>query len=176
VSPPPPPPPPAPDTRPDTPRPPNPDAAPIDVPDAITPEPNVDFTLTNAANAVGVDGVPGGDIIVGELPPPPPVVAKAPPKPVIVGGKIRPPQKIRDAQPLYPAIAQAARVQGTVILQARIGVDGTVEDLQVLRSIPLLDQAAIEAVSQWQYQATLLNNVPVPVIMTVTVTFTLGGK
>jgi protein TonB len=63
-----------------------------------------------------------------------------------------------------------------VVLQARIGVSGKVEDLQVLRSIPLLDQAAIEAVSQWQYEATLLNGVPVPVIMTVTVTFTLGGK
>jgi protein TonB len=78
--------------------------------------------------------------------------------------------------PVYPAIAQAARVQGTVILQARIGVTGRVEDLQVLRSIPLLDRAAIDAVSQWEYAATLLNGVPVPVIMTVTVTFTLAGK
>ncbi len=63
-----------------------------------------------------------------------------------------------------------------MILQARIGVTGRVEDLQVLRSIPLLDRAAIDAVSQWEYAATLLNGVPVPVIMTVTVTFTLAGK
>ena len=56
---------------------------------------------------------------------------------------------------------------------ATIGPDGRVQDVRVLRSIPLLDAAAIEAVKQWQYTPTLLNGVPVPVIMTVTVNFTL---
>ena len=74
---------------------------------------------------------------------------------------------------MYPPIAQSARVQGVVILEATIGPDGKVQDVRVLRSIPLLDAAAIEAVRQWQYTPTLLNNVPVPVIMTVTVNFTL---
>ncbi len=60
-----------------------------------------------------------------------------------------------------------------MILEATIGTDGTVKDLKVLRSIPLLDAAAIDAVKQWQYTPTTLNGVPVPVIMTVTVNFTL---
>ncbi len=63
-----------------------------------------------------------------------------------------------------------------VILEAVIGVDGKVTNAQVLRSIPLLDQAALDAVRQWQYTPTLLNGAPVPVIMTVTVTFTLPAS
>jgi protein TonB len=64
-------------------------------------------------------------------------------------------------------------VQGVVILEAIIGQDGRILDARVLRSIPLLDQAALDAVKQWEYTPTLLNGVPVPVIMTVTVQFTL---
>ena len=90
-----------------------------------------------------------------------------------MGGNIKPPRKIRDVPPTYPPIAQSARVQGIVIIEATIGVDGRVTDARVLRSIPLLDAAAVEAVKQWGYTPTLLNGVPVPVIMTVTVNFTL---
>ena len=60
-----------------------------------------------------------------------------------------------------------------MIIEARIEGDGHVSDARVLRSIPLLDAAALDAVKQWQYTPTLLNGVPVPVIMTVTVNFTL---
>ena len=74
---------------------------------------------------------------------------------------------------MYPTVAQAARVQGVVILEAVIGPDGKVADVKVLRSVPLLDDAAISAVRQWEYTPTLLNGVPVPVIMTVTVNFTM---
>ena len=70
-------------------------------------------------------------------------------------------------------MAQAARVQGVVILEAIIGSSGAVTEVKVLRSVPLLDDAAIAAVQQWQYTPTLLNGVPVPIIMTVTVNFTL---
>jgi protein TonB len=91
-----------------------------------------------------------------------------------VGGQIRAPQQLRKINPVYPPIAQSARVQGVVILEATIGTDGKVKDVKVLRSIPLLDQAAIDAVRQWEYTPTMLNNVPVPVIMTVTVQFTLS--
>ena len=100
--------------------------------------------------------------------PPPP-----PPAPVRVGGNIRPPTKTKDVKPTYPAIAQSARVQGVVIIEATIGPNGAVQEAKVLRSIPLLDQAALDAVRQWQFTPTLLNGVPVPVIMTVTVNFTL---
>ena len=76
-------------------------------------------------------------------------------------------------RPQYPAIAQSARVQGIVIIEATIGPNGKVHDAKVLRSIPLLDNAALDAVRQWVFTPTLLNGVPVPVIMTVTVQFTL---
>ena len=95
------------------------------------------------------------------------------PAPVRVGGNIRAPQKTRNVKPVYPQIAQSARVQGVVIIEATIGPTGKVQDARVLRSIPLLDQAALDAVRQWEYSPTLLNGVPVPVIMTVTVNFTL---
>ena len=75
--------------------------------------------------------------------------------------------------PQYPPIAQSARVQGIVIIEATIGPNGRVQEAKVLRSIPLLDQAALDAVRQWEFTPTLLNGVPVPVIMTVTVQFTL---
>jgi protein TonB len=92
---------------------------------------------------------------------------------VRVGGNIKAPTKIKDVRPVYPAIAQSARVQGVVIIEATIGPNGRVVDAKVLRSIPLLDAAALDAVRQWEFTPTLLNGVPVPVIMTVTVNFTL---
>jgi len=76
---------------------------------------------------------------------------------------------------VYPPEAQAGRVQGVVIIEARIEGDGRVSDAHVLRSIPMLDQAAIDAVRQWEFTPTLLNGKAVPVIMTITVNFTLAG-
>jgi protein TonB len=76
--------------------------------------------------------------------------------------------------PEYPPIARKARVQGIVILEATIGPRGNVTDVKVLRSIPLLDQAAIDAVKQWVYEPTLVNGVPTGVIMTVTVNFKMN--
>ena len=95
------------------------------------------------------------------------------PPPVRVGGSIKPPAKIKDVRPEYPAIAQSARVQGVVIVEAVIDPTGRVSSARVLRSIPLLDAAALDAVQQWEFTPTYLNGVAVPVIMTVTVNFTL---
>jgi protein TonB len=75
-------------------------------------------------------------------------------------------------KPVYPAIAQTARVTGSVTIEATIGEDGKVSDAKVVRSVPLLDQAALDAVRQWEYMPTLLNGVPVPVLTTITVNFT----
>jgi TonB family protein len=97
--------------------------------------------------------------------------AKAKAAAVRVGGRIEPPIKMNDVAPVYPAIAQNAGVTGAVIIEATIGADGRVIDAKVLRSIPLLDQAALDAVRQWEYKPTLLNGVAVPVIMTVTINF-----
>jgi protein TonB len=74
---------------------------------------------------------------------------------------------------VYPPEAKDARVQGVVILDVLIAEDGRVEKSKILRSIPMLDQAAIDAVTQWVFTPTLLNGVPQKVIMTVTVNFTL---
>jgi len=97
--------------------------------------------------------------------------AKAKLAAVRIGGKIKAPTKIKDVQPVYPAIAQAAHVAGVVMIEATIGPDGKVIDAKVVRSIPMLDQAALDAVQQWEYTPTLLNGVPVPVLVTVTINF-----
>ena len=90
-----------------------------------------------------------------------------------VGGDIKEPRKIKDVKPVYPDDARAARIQGIVIMEVIIGQDGSVSDAQVIRSVPMLDQAALEAVRQWGFTPTLLNGMPVSVIMTVTVNFSL---
>jgi protein TonB len=88
---------------------------------------------------------------------------------------VTPPKKIRDAVPVYPIEAQQAGVEGRVILEVTIGGDGRVTAARVLRSIPLLDQAALDALRQWEYTPTLLNGEPTPILMTVTINFTLGN-
>ena len=98
-----------------------------------------------------------------------------PPQPVRVGGPISAPRKTKDVKPRYPADAQSAGVQGVVIIEATIGPTGTVQEAKILRSIPMLDEAALDAVRQWEFTPTLVNTVPTPVMMTVTVNFTLGS-
>jgi protein TonB len=92
---------------------------------------------------------------------------------VRVGGKIRPPTKIKDVTPVYPAAAKSAKVAGVVIVEATIGANGKVIAAKVLRSVPMLDEAALDAVRQWEFTPTLLNGKPVPVVMTVTINFKL---
>lgn len=148
----------------DTPR---PDVPPLDVQNGIAPERVVNpvddrFTNDNGVIAFGDSSA----ILTEPLPPPPP------PHGVLrIGGNIRAPQTIADVAPIYPPLALAAGVDGVVILEAVIAEDGSVNDVRVLRSIPLLDAAAVEAVRQWRFTPTLLNGEPVPVIMTVTVAF-----
>ena len=148
--------------------------APVEVPQEIRPEEGLDLGVEGGV-AGGVEGgVPGGVVggVVGGLPdaPPPPPQSAA----VRVGGQIKEPKKLKNVSPVYPDIAKQARVQGVVILECTISPQGKVSDVKVLRGIPLLDQSAIEAVKQWVYTPTLLNGVPVPVIMTVTVNFKLS--
>lgn len=144
--------------------------APTVAPHSINPE------VTVSAPAYdGLPGVPSGDsngvVVLGPtlpIPRPPPVT-----KPIPTGGDIRPPAKTKHVPPMYPQIARANGVQGIVILEAVISETGRVRDVRVLRSIPLLDNAAIDAVRQWQFTPTLLNGHPVPIVMTVTVSFEL---
>ena len=90
---------------------------------------------------------------------------------VRVSGPVRPPHKIKDVLPVYPALARSARVDGTVQLEATVGQDGKVVDARVLQSVPMLDQAALDAVQQWQYEPATQNGKPVPVVMKVNVKF-----
>ena len=75
---------------------------------------------------------------------------------------------------VYPQEAQDAKVQGVVVIETVIDEAGAVKEAWVLKSVPMLDEAALEAVRQWRYAPTLLNGVPKPVRMTVTVNFTLA--
>jgi TonB family protein len=140
------------------------------------PVPVVMATTVNFVAREGT-GVPGG--VAGGFdappPPPPPPDAKGLSEPgaVRVGGEIRPPTRIVNVNPVYPPEAKDARVQGVVILEILLGEDGRVEKAKIMRSIPMLDQAAQDAVAQWVFTPTLLNGVPQKVIMTVTVNFTL---
>jgi protein TonB len=86
---------------------------------------------------------------------------------------MKPPRKTVHVPPVYPPIAQAARVSGIVLVEARIEADGKVSGARVLKSIPLLDQAALDAVNQWEFEPTLMNGVPVPVMITMAVNFAL---
>jgi TonB family protein len=80
-----------------------------------------------------------------------------------------PPAKITHVDPVYPEQARQARIQGSVIVQITVGTDGRVSNARVIRSLPMLDQAALDAVKQWVYDAGAIK---APVILTVTVPFT----
>jgi len=145
-------------------------AAPVEAPTGIQRETGVEVaaealaevTRDTAGLVIGVEtGLPPEPV-----PPPPPPI-----EPVRPGGQIEMPERVIYVAPVYPPVAQAARLEGLVIVEATIDPSGNVVDARVLRSAPLLDEAALAAVRQWRYTPTLLNGVPVPVILTVTVQF-----
>ena len=153
-------------------------SAPADVPEAVVaaaadPGLTVPDDGDRAARGVpggAAGGVPGGIVggVVGGVPAPP-----APVAPVRVGGEIREPKKIRHVSPVYPDLAVAAHVHGSVILECIVSPQGLVTDVKLVRGIPLLNTSAMDAVKQWAYTPTLKDGVPVPVILTVTVRFDL---
>jgi len=104
-----------------------------------------------------------------------PKVQAAPPKKVNISAGVAQGMLLQKTMPVYPPIAKAARVSGTVVLQATITKSGTIEGLKVMSGPPMLVQAAIDAVKTWRYRPYLLNNDPVEVDTTVNVIFTLGG-
>ncbi len=148
--------------------------APAQVPLELAPESGLDLGLEGGVPGGIEGGVPGGVVggIVGGLPD-----APAPPRrqPLVVGGEIQAPRRLRGDPPVYPAVARRARLQGMVILECVIDERGRVRDAKVLRGVPLLDEAALDAVRGWVYAPTLFDGVPVPVQMTVTVTFQLAA-
>ena len=94
--------------------------------------------------------------------------------PVRVGGLVKEPKKLKDVKPVYPDEAKQDRIQGIVIMECTISTEGKVTDIKVMRGVPELIDAAIEAVKQWEYTPTVRDGVTVPVIMTVVVNFHLS--
>jgi protein TonB len=131
-----------------------------------------------------VGGVPGG--VVGGIPGgvlgqvlsatgSAPVLATTPaPKRIRVPAPMAEANLVYDVAPKYPPEAGRARIEGTVVLLAVIGKDGTVQDVRVAKGLPVLAQAAIEAVKQWRYRPYLLNGEPVEVDSQITINFNLS--
>lgn len=147
--------------------------APIEVPDRIVEEKQA-FGFDEGVPGGVEGGVPGGVVggVVGGLPQE--VMSPSTVAPVVrIGGALAAPKLIHSVPPRYPDIAQMARLSGIVILEAVVDAKGQVESVKILRGIPLLDDAALEAVRQWRYKPLLLNGVPTRFILTVTVQFTI---
>jgi len=104
-------------------------------------------------------------------PPAPPPKAVAPAEPVRVGGVVKEPRVAKLVAPVYPKLARQARVQGTVVLEAIVTAQGKVAEIKIISGHPLLVEAAIDCVKQWEYEPTLLNGVATPVILTAKVHF-----
>ena len=154
----------------------SPRAAPVEAPREIVEERPVDTGGEEGVPGGVEGGIPGGvvgGLITGLPPPPPPPPPPAPVArdPVRVGGELKAPALIDRVEPEYPPLAVRAQVQGVVILEAVVDGQGHVEEVRVLRSIPLLDNAAIAAVRQWRYSPLLLNGQPERFVLTVTVSF-----
>jgi protein TonB len=154
----------------------NPNAAPTsparepvttELPPPGTGRPVPDGWIPGVGGSGSVPGVLSSTTQTPLAPPPP---RKDPIRP---GGDVKPPTRVTYVDPIYPRIAVAAKVEGYVILEATIDETGVVRDAKVLRSVPLLDQSAIDAVMKWRYTPTRLNGQPVPILLTVTVVFTL---
>jgi len=163
----------------------SPQARPIDAPPVVMPETGREIDSSTASTSslhpeggdptgggggtrdvTGSDVIPGAALVQPPIPPPPQ-------QPIHMHSGIQPPRKIVDVSPTYPTLARAAHQEGIVILETVIDTRGAVQTARVLRGYPLLDQAAVEAVRQWRFTPALLNGQPVPVVMTVTVIFTL---
>jgi protein TonB len=129
----------------------------------------------------GPDGIIGGiESVIAFAPrltapePVPPASPQRPAKPVPVGGRVQAAKLIHQVKPVYPPLARQTRISGLVRLEAIIGKDGGIRSLQVMIGHPLLVQAALDAVRQWSYQATLLNDEPVEVLTQIDVYFKLS--
>jgi TonB family protein len=97
-------------------------------------------------------------------------------QPIRIGGNVHPPKLIRRVDPVYPVEARRQGIEGIVLLQVYVGLGGEVLDARVIKGQPPLDDAAIEAVRQWQYTPYLLNGEPQPGITAVTLIFKLDKQ
>jgi protein TonB len=157
-----------------------PAAAPLETPSSVEAEPTtvddapIVAAVAGAEAGGAADGVTGG--VAGGAGSGLAVERGEPPAsagPFRAGEGIARPRKIKDVRPVYPLPAMSARIGGNVLIEATIGIDGKVHDARVLKSIALLDQAALEAVRQWEFEPSRVNGEAVPVTMVIVVTFAL---
>lgn len=130
--------------------------------DTIDPDaPALCFSNCTGGEHVGaaLPGPPIGDDVGGDPP-----IRRA-------GRDVTPPAKLSGNPPVYPSLAKQARIEGDVVIECTIDPSGRVVNATVTQHVPLLDQAALDAVLGWRYRPTLVDGVPVPVLMTVTVRF-----
>jgi protein TonB len=120
-----------------------------------------------------VDFVPDENLVLGVPDAPPPPEPEGPVR-FVVGGNITEPEKLSGPNPVYPEAARRARIQGVVVLECTIGKDGNVQNVKILRPLPLgLTEAAVDAVNKWKFKASTLNGKPVEVLYILTVRFNL---
>ena len=146
---------------------------PVDEPSSEEPGPSVGIFVEGATGPGGT-----GNVLNSILSPEHPLVLAHPTataRPPIVS-RMMEGNLIYKVQPIYPALARSARVQGAVVLRAIISRSGTIENLQVASGHPMLVSAAVDAVRQWRYRPYLLNGEPVEVETQVTVNFNLAGN
>jgi len=152
-------------------------AAPLAAPAEIAPEP-VTMPVSDVAGVEGgvVGGVVGGIpamVVEAPPPPPPPPVSR---EPVRIGGQVSAPALLKRVEPVYPAIAQLAAIDGIVILDAIVDEHGRIQSVKVLRGHPLLSRAASDAVQQWEYEPLKLNGTPTAFELTVSLWFHFDDK
>lgn len=110
------------------------------------------------------EGVPGGRGFGGE-------------GPYRIGGNVTPPELLKQVDPIYPDEARKARIEGDVLVEAIVDIDGKPVQMRVLQ-IPAkgygFEESALEAVEQWRFRPGMRNGKPVPVIFAVIVHFTIS--
>lgn len=158
-------------------------AAPIEAPSGVTAETGLENRIARVVGvpggivggvadgvAEGIAGGVAGGTGTGSS-------ASGSPGPMVMragAGGMKLPRKIKDVKPVYPAGALPLRAQGVVLIEATIGADGRVLETKLLHSVnALLEEAALDAVRQWLYEPTVLNGMPVAVVITVVVNFAL---
>ena len=132
-------------------------------------------TSGGTGDGTGGTGTGVGDCLLGTLcgTSTLPAAPSAPVETVRVGGLIREPRLLSSRLPVYPPVAQAAGVAGTVRIEAHVGVDGRIVEAKVLEGHPLFDEAALASVRSRRYEALLLNGVPTDFLVTITVSFSV---
>jgi periplasmic protein TonB len=143
--------------------------------DAPSPPADTAGALVGGVPGGVVGGIPGGVLgaVLRSTSSAPVLATTLAPKRIRVPARTAEANLVYDVAPSYPPEAGRARIEGTVVLLAVIGKDGTVQDVRVEKGVPVLAQAAIEAVRQWRYRPYLVNGEPVEVDSQITINFTL---